>query len=167
MPRAGNPGQMVPPERGAPASTGANPAGWRRMRRRKEIVSTPCPCHLCRGIWALLVLQMEVGVRTTAQGWVQWHPRLLEVTCERTIQAFWEVTPHCNYSCCAAGPLCGVLWGWSCHQPVGHCQPGLLLTAHVMPLSSQQFPSPSLDLVRAQDAESVSPGTLSDTARER
>lgn len=49
----------------------------------------------------------------------------------------------CSYSCCVAGPSCGVLWGWSCHQPVGHCQPGLLLTAHVMPLSGQQFfPAP-------------------------
>lgn len=57
----------------------------------------------------------------------------------------------CSYSCCVVGPLCGVLWDWSCHQPVGHCQPGLLLTAHVMPLSCQQLPSPSLHLVRAQD----------------
>lgn len=131
------------------------------MRRRKETVSTLCPCHVCRGIWAPLALQMEVGVTTTAQGWVQWHPRILEVTCERAIQIFRTFLSYClQLFLLLAGPLCGVLWGWSCHQPVGHCQPGLLLTAHVMPLSCQQLLTPSLHLVRAQDAESVSPELL-------
>lgn len=142
---------MVPPEHGA------NPAGWRRMRRRKETVSTLCPCHLCRGIWAPHVLQMEVEITTTAQ----WHLRLLEFTCERTIQAFWEVTPCCLQLFLPCGlSLGGVSWGWSCHQPVGHCQPSFLLTAHVMPLSGQQFPSLSLHLVRAQDAACKSRGTI-------
>lgn len=95
------------------------------MRRRKETISTSCPCHLCRGIWAPLVLQMEVGVTTTAKGWLQWHPRLLEVTCERTIQAFWAVTSHClqlfllcgwSFVWCLVGlelpPACGTLPAW-------------------------------------------------------
>lgn len=95
------------------------------MRKRKETVSTSCPCHLCRGIWAPLVLQMEVGVTTTAKGWLQWHPRLLEVTCERTIQAFWAVTSCClplfllygwSFMWCLVGlelpPACGTLPAW-------------------------------------------------------
>lgn len=36
------------------------------------------------------------------------HTRLLEVTCERTIQAFWEVTPHCLQLFLLCG--CSFVW---------------------------------------------------------
>lgn len=77
------------------------------------------------------------------------HPRLLEVTPARTIQAFWEIKPHSLQSCpvhgwsfpwCLVGPELSpacrtLLVELGCAVPAG--------PTHVMPPSSQQLPRSS------------------------
>lgn len=65
--------------------------GW---RRRKKQVSAPRPGGLCGGVWAPAVPQLQVGVTPAARGPWSIHPRFLEVTQVRTIQASWEIQPH-------------------------------------------------------------------------
>lgn len=113
------------------------------MRRRKETASTLRSCNLCGGIWAPLVLQMnEAGVTTTAQGWVQW-----QVTCERTIQAFWGVTPHCLWLFL----LCGWSFVWclvglelspACGTPPACLAPDCPCDATTRLTAPQPFPAP-------------------------